>query len=142
MSEQQTEFKSWARVEVMGHQTHIGFTETQAFGGTVLFRVDQPELPAEEMTLQFPEYVEGSYVPVGSLVKREAVPACTVLIGASSIYRIIPCDEEAAKKAIRTSLRRPLILVKLAELPAINAEFSEDEGPIDEDDELGERGEQ
>jgi hypothetical protein len=115
MSENQTEFKGFARVEVMGHQTHIGYVETQAFGGTVLFRVDQPALPEEEEELKFPRYIDGSgYVEAGTIVKHGALPAVSVLVGAGSIYRIIPCDEEAAKVAIRQSVRRPLSIVRLA----------------------------
>ena len=33
MSEQQqAQFNGWAKVEVMGHQTHIGYVRTEAYG--------------------------------------------------------------------------------------------------------------
>lgn len=115
MSEQQNEFKGWARVEVMGHQTHIGFVTTEAYGSAVMFRIDQPAVAGSEDTLQRPEWVGDTYAPSGSVVKRGDIEAASVLVGAGSIYRIIPCDEAAAQKAIRDSVRPPLMLVKLAE---------------------------
>ena len=42
----QAEFKGWAKVEVMGRQSHVGYVETQAFGGAVLFRINHPEIAA------------------------------------------------------------------------------------------------
>ncbi len=126
------EFKGFARVEVMGHQTHIGFVETQAFGGAVLFRIDRPEVPESEETLTRPEWVDSVRAPVGSVVKRGVIPAATVLVGASSIYRIIPCTEEAAMLTIRQSESRPLFLVKLADAPLITDEqldMDEEDGP-------------
>jgi|SRR5882724_5292506 len=117
----QAEFKGWARVEIMGHQVHIGYVTTQAFGQAVMFRIDQPAIPGTEETLAAPEWVGEVIAPVGSVVKRADIEAFTVLVGSGSIYRIIPCDEAAAAKAIRTSQRRPLILVRLPEgqqLPA------------------------
>ena len=43
MNENQAEFKGWAKVEVMGHQSHIGYVTTEAYGQAVLFRIDRPE---------------------------------------------------------------------------------------------------
>ncbi len=123
MSENQTEFKGWARVEVMGHQTHIGYVESQAFGGAVMFRIDQPPIQGGEETLERPEYVENVYAPAGSVVKRQDLAGASVLVGAASIYRIIPCDEAAALKAIRSSIRAPLMIVKLAEQKQIGVSF-------------------
>ena len=131
MSEQQTEFKGWARVEVMGHQQHIGFVETQAFGGTVLFRIDSPPIPADpEYTLTQSEWTDAGILPAGSIVKRSAIEGVTVLVGAGSIYRIIPCTESVAIKAIRDSTRRPLMLVKLPDTVALEAPRE----PEDDDD--------
>ena len=122
MSEQaQASFSGWAKVEVMGHQSHIGFCENQAFGGAVLFRIDRPEVPESEETLIATEWVGDTRCAAGSIVKRAAIPAATVLVGAPSIYRIIPCDEATALKAIRSDGHRPLFLVKLADSPALLA---------------------
>ena len=42
----QAKFEGWARVEVMGHQSHTGFVTTEAYGQAVMFRIDTPEIPA------------------------------------------------------------------------------------------------
>ncbi len=133
----QTEFSGWARVEVMGHQTHIGYVTTQAFGQAVMFRIDQPAIPGAEETLERPEWVGEVYAAPGTVVKRADIPAATVLVGAGSIYRIIPCDEAAAMKAIRSSQRPPLMIVRLAEGKQIagnSADFPDDD-PDDDDEE-------
>lgn len=133
-----TEFKSWAKVEVMGHQTHIGFVTTEAYGGTVMFRVDQPAVPGVEETLERPEWSEAGYVPAGSVVRRGEIQPATVLVGAASIYRIIPCDEAAAMKAIRSTVRPPLIIVKLSGPIAITAgDILEEQDDPSESDEPG-----
>ena len=119
MSENAEVSRLGARVEVMGHQSHVGFVETQAFGGAVLFRIDRPEIPESEETLTQTEWAGDVRAGAGSIVKRAAIPAATVLVGAGSIYRIIPCTEEAALAAIRQSESRPLFLVKLAEAPQL-----------------------
>lgn len=116
MSENQTNqatFKNWAPVEVMGHQTHIGYVQTEVYGTAVMFRVDQPEIAEREYTLTSPEYVEGRYQPAGSVVKRPTKPGCTVLIGAGSIYRMLPCTQEAAILAIETTHRAELMLISV-----------------------------
>ena len=114
MSEQQAEFRGWAKVEVMGHQSHTGYVETQAFGGTVLFRIDTPALPEEpERTLTSREWTDDGYLPVGAVVKVPAREGVSVLVGAGSIYRIIPCTEEAALKVIRDGAHRKLMVVSL-----------------------------
>lgn len=140
MSEQQAEFKGWARVEVMGHQTHIGFVRTEAYGAAVLFRVDTPGADEREYTLEEPSYctfpvcesvTTSQWCPRGTIVKRKPRPPVTVLIGAGSIYRIIPCDEAAALVALEREQRTELILVRL---PAGVALPSPEEtgGPFDD----------
>ena len=134
--EDQAKFEGWAKVEVMGHQSHVGHVTTQAFGGAVLFRIDRPGLPEEEITLEQSEWVDDKRAPAGSVVKRRALEPVSVLVGASSIYRIIPCTEEAAMAAIRNTTR-PLMLVKLAEAPALplpSTDVTIHEGVDDEDE--------
>ena len=139
MSEQQSSFEGWAIVEVMGHQQHVGFVRTEAYGGTVLFRVDAPTLTEREYVLERPEYIGGDWTPAGAKVRREAVPGHSVLVGAGSIYRIIPCDEAAAMKAVERT-RPELKVVALPEgkaLPSPEADLpeSDDDDPEgDEDD--------
>jgi hypothetical protein len=133
----QAQFNGWARVEVMGHQTHIGFVRTEAYGSAVLFRVDTPELPAREYILQEPEYVGGKWAPAGTKVERAAVLGCSVLIGAGSIYRIAPCTEQAALAAIERSGRTELKLIELPPEKALAAaeDASRDYIPYEADDE-------
>lgn len=114
----QAQFNGWARVEVMGHQTHIGFVRTEAYGQAVMFRIDTPELPEREYVLEEPAYVTEApglrrWVQAGAKVKRVARPGCSVLVGAGSIYRIIPCTEGAALKAIDSAERAELNLIEL-----------------------------
>lgn len=125
--ENQTEFSGWAVVEVMGHQTHIGFTQTQTFGTACMFRVDTPELPEREYELKRPEWIDGAGTcPAGTKVKREAAAAVSVLIGASSIYRITPCTEVVAREQIERHAARPLIVVSKP-VAAIGAAAESDE---------------
>ena len=109
----QAEFRGWARVEVMGHQSHTGYVTTEAYGAAVLFRIDQPEIEEAEETLTESTWIGNSTLPPGTVVKRGKIEAVSVLVGAGSIYRIIPCTEEVARKAIQENQRRPLIAVKL-----------------------------
>lgn len=133
MSEQQAAFNGWARVEVMGHQTHIGFVRTEAYGQAVMFRIDTPGLPSREYELPEPAYVDGRWTPKGAKVKREAWPDCSVMVGAASIYRIMPCDEAAALKAIESSQRPELKLISLPEGMALPAPESQDDSGFCED---------
>lgn len=124
MSEQQSKFEGWAIVEVMGHNTFQGFVTTESFGGTVLFRVDVPEIP-EQIT---------------EAGKREAVPAFTKLIGAGSIYCITPCTEETAKAARLSGVYRPLIQLDVVKgaLPPVHDPFAFDDDGDDSNEEDGE----
>lgn len=133
MSEQ-NEFKGWARVEVMGHQQHIGFVTTEAYGQAVLFRIDQPRVPGGEETLKAAEWVGDVYAGAGSIVSRQPIEAVSVLIGSGSIYRIVPCDEGAAMSAIRSSQRRPLSIVSLVSGKMLRAPTDAES----EDDEINE----
>ena len=126
----QAQFNGWARVEVMGHQSHIGYVRTEAYGGAVLFRIDTPELAEREYVLEEPEYVASRWTPKGAKVLRAAVPGCSVLVGAASIYRIAPCTEAAALAAIERSGRAEL---KLIELPGGRATGRSEDEPEGED---------
>jgi len=133
----QAEFKGWARVEIMGHQSHTGDVTTEVYGGAVLFRIDQPEIPESEETLTQSEWIGNTTLPAGTVVQRGKIEAVSVLVGASSIYRIIPCTEEVARKAIQENQRRPLIAVKLPgakELTAVPEADIEPDNVLDFDD--------
>jgi hypothetical protein len=131
--EKQNEFNGWAKVEINGHNTHIGMVTTQVFGTAVLFRIDQPEIPADERPSDRDGYLNGRSIPKGTIIKRGAIAAASVLVGAGSIYRITPCTEAAALKAIEQSVCRPLIPVGLPDLPAL-AEPEEDDEDIEVDE--------
>lgn len=125
----QAQFNGWARVEVMGHQTHIGFVKTEAYGQTVMFRVDVPQLPERQYVLESPEYIDGTWTPMGATVLRAASEGHSVLIGSGSIYRILPCTEAAAMRAAESAIRSELKLISLPEaksLPSPIAEMVED----------------
>jgi len=133
----QAQFNGWARVEVMGHQTHIGYVRTEAYGAAVLFRVDTPELPEREWVLEKPEWGERGMIPAGTKVKREGSPGVSVLIGAGSIYRIVPCSEAAALRAIENERRaglRPVEVPGGLALAAV-ADAEDDSENNDEQDE-------
>lgn len=136
MSEEipQAQFSGWARVEVMGHQTHIGYVRTEAYGAAVLFRVDTPELPEREWVLEKPEWGERGMIPAGTKVKRPGVAGVSVLIGAGSIYRIVPCSEAAALRAIDNERRAALRVVELPEGLALAAAADPDEEDDEQDD--------
>lgn len=127
MEQEQSKFEGWAIVELFGHQREAGYVSIEVYGVAVLFRVDVPELPERETVLDRPEWVqrepggETEYTPVGSKVKRAAVPARSRLIGPGAIYAINPCTEEAARLVVDGMDRSPLILLespKSAALPA------------------------
>lgn len=122
----QASFNGFAKVEVMGHQSHIGYVTTEAYGQAVMFRIDQPEVPESEDTLTESDWIGNQRVPVGTVVKREKIESISVLVGSGSIYRIIPCTEAVAMKAIRDGQRRPLSVVRLPESAAIAAPVESD----------------
>ena len=147
--EKQAQFNGWARVEVMGHQTHIGFVRTEAYGQAVLFRIDTPELPERDYVLTEPSYTRiqngnnswsSQWTPAGATVRKISRPGCSVLVGAGSIYRIMPCTEGAAMKAIDQEERAELKLISLPEgkaLPAASESGGEeygDESDVEEDE--------
>lgn len=78
-TEETPELKSWALVEIFGHQRIVGFLSTQTFGAGVLFRVDVPDLTKE-----------------GKVVR----PGFTRYFGLSSIYSITPVDEATVRSLL------------------------------------------
>ena len=93
--DEHAKFEGWAVVEIMGHQRHAGYCQTQAFGSTVLLKVTAPEVPPFETVLTQREWINGEHAPAGSRVERSR-PKAEVLVGMDSIYRITPCSEETA----------------------------------------------
>lgn len=135
----QASFEGWAVVEMMGHRKEIGFVTTQAFGQAVLFRVDTPELPEREYTLESPEYAWHNgpgrrWCPAGTKVKRESCPARSCLVAPSSLYAINPCTEQAAMALIERNRSRPLIALELPEQAALPPATELEDQDYDDDD--------
>lgn len=130
-------FEGWAVVEMMGHRKEIGYVTTEHYGAAALFRVDTPGFEEREYVLERPEYltVNGQYrmVPVGSRVKRQGMPARTVLVGPSSVYALNPCTEEVAKRAIERTVARPLVLLSIPENAQLAAGDYEHDPDVDEE---------
>jgi hypothetical protein len=141
----QAQFNGWAKVEIMGHQSHVGYVKTEAYGMSVLFRVDTPALPEREYELTEPCSLDigggcSSWVRAGTKVKRAAVDGVTVLLGSPSIYRIIPCTEAAAMLAIEKSVRAPHTLVDVPRAGLLGAAGVDTEFEGDEESELDGKG--
>lgn len=79
--EKDAELKSWALVELFGHQRIVGFLSQQTFGTGVLFRVDVPDL-----------LKDGKRVRDGF----------TRYFGLSSIYSITPVSEDVVRQLLPT----------------------------------------
>lgn len=133
MNEEQAKFEGWAIVEMMGHRREIGFVTTEHYGGASLFRVDSPEFPEREFELTRPQWVDGRHAPIGSKVKRIAIPAKSCLVGPGSIYALNPCTEETARRAIEEGIHRPLILLSVPEQAQLAAAPEHIDADIDPD---------
>ena len=73
------ELKSWALVELFGHQRIVGYLSQQSFGTGVLFRVDVPDLTSS-----------GKSIRAGF----------TRYFGLSAIYSITPISEEMVRQLL------------------------------------------
>lgn len=110
---EQNRFDGWAIVDVLGHQRYVGYVTTETYGQVVMFRIDVPRLDARERVTVKPEYIDGTFMTVGTIVQEDAVEGYTKLIGAGSIYSITPCTEEAALAAVEAVQPRPLMSAQL-----------------------------
>jgi hypothetical protein len=73
------ELKSWALVELFGHQRIVGYLSQQTFGTGVLFRVDVPDLIKDGETVR---------------------DGFTRYFGLSAIYSITPVSEEIVRSLL------------------------------------------
>lgn len=133
--EDQAKFEGWAVVEIMGHQRHAGYCQTQAFGSAVLLKVTAPEVPPFATVLAQREWINGELAPAGSKVERSR-PKVEVLVSMGSIYRITPCGEEQALG----SLPFKTVVTYLPEVPALPPAEDSD-GEDDDEGKAGDRGE-
>jgi hypothetical protein len=119
MPEIQNHFEGWAVVELFGHGKAIGFVTTEYFGTAALFRVDVPGREEREYLLDAPTWgipegrMSETLLPVGTKVKRQAMPAHSRLLGPGSIFAINPCSETVAMAQLERSEPRPLIVVEM-----------------------------
>lgn len=118
MEAKQAAFEGWAVVEIYGHQKEVGFVTTEYYGMACMFRVDVPALPEREFILKRPEYTnlgsdEYRVSPVGSKVKRAAIPGRSRLVGVGAIFSLTPCTEATAIEALESLIPRTLMLLEL-----------------------------
>lgn len=109
----ETPFDGWCVVELMGHRRLGGKVSAVEFGGTQLLRVDVPG--------------EGDTV------------AATQFYGASAIYCLTPCSEEAARAVAARNVVEPVSRWELPRLPARDGahaavDLGDDEDDLDEDE--------
>src|SRR5579884_1202601 len=78
---EQTAFKTWPIVEVMGHNEYAGFVSSENIAGAAMLRVDVPETS-----------------------KRAAF---TKYLSTSAIYGISPCSEETARARAESQQATP-----------------------------------
>lgn len=110
-------FAGFAIVELMGHVRVAGWVTEEEIFGTKLGRVDVPDLSAE---------------PTG---KRPSRVHSTQYFTGSSLYRLTPCDEQAARTVTSYTQPRPTALQLAAPEPASHvADSAFDE--VDEDIEV------
>lgn len=82
MTEPTAPLKSWAIVEIMGHQVYAGQISEETIAGQAFLRVDVPETPGQ--------------------------PAFTKYFETGSIYAITPVKEDIARVLAVRHARRPV----------------------------------
>lgn len=135
MEPQTNKFEGWAVVEMFGHTKEIGFVTTQYFGTACLFRIDVPALPEREFVLKSPRFARSADNPdletwcrAGSKVKHAASLARSPLVGPGAIYKITPCTEATAMRALDEIVERPLVLLELSkDAPQLPGEIGDEE---------------
>lgn len=109
----QNEIKTWAIVEIMGHQQIAGFAQTVAFGGTIMLRVDAPDLAerVEKINMTW-DYNRQEWISADRVMPAE--PGFTQYVGMGSIYRLTPCTEETARASAESRRALPPKLLNVA----------------------------
>jgi hypothetical protein len=104
--------------------------KTESFGGVVLFRVDSPAIPEREETLITSGYSGGQLLPAGTVIRHAEIPSTTVLLGASSIFRLTPITEDLAIEQIIRGQRLPfnVLSIPTKQLAAPDEDDDEDDG--------------
>lgn len=94
MPETNEPFKSWAVVELFGHQRLVGVVSEQTIAGQGFIRVDVPETKSQS--------------------------AFTRLLGAGSIYAINPVSEDIARAYIDHQSQAPIDVFEIKMLKSLN----------------------
>lgn len=116
-NQQQAQFEGWALVEIMGHQRVAGYVTTQAFGSTVMFRVEQQEVAPREEVVTENRYESGvGYLRPGDRIRISRERAETY-IGAGSVYRMTRITEAEAMKCQSLKIE----VLERAALPELTA---------------------
>lgn len=140
METPQNQLETWAVVELMGHQKEVGFVTTQYYGGACMFKIDVPDLPEREKTLQRPQWVGDTLVPAGTVIRLPAEPGRSRMVGVSAVYALNPCDQATAMKVIEEAVgAHDIKVVSLAgcqQLPLVE-DTAIEEGEEEEEDEEG-----
>lgn len=132
MEANQAKFDGWAIVELFGHQKEAGYVTTEYYGSAAMFRIDVPELPEREWVLERPQRGDDyALLPIGTKVRREAVPARTRLVGPGAVYGMTPCTDEVVRRAIESGIQRPLIVLEMPKDKQLAIAAAE---PIDPED--------
>jgi len=128
-----SEYSGWAKVELMGRNVLVGYVTTRYFGPAALFQVDVPGIEAHEETLVEPEYVDGVWCPVGTVVACPEIPSESPLVGPTTIYRLTACTEDVAKKLLKSRRARGMAIVKMPDGYTKRLEAHDREAEFDED---------
>lgn len=115
----QAKYEGYAVVEIMGHNREIGFVTTEYFGGPALFRIDQPSIPEREYELTRAQWIGDVLAQPGTKVQRPAMSGKTTYVGPQAIFRLTPCTEETAMKAIEQLIPSPIKILSLVEIVKI-----------------------
>ena len=93
MSDEIKPIQTWAVVELMGHVKTAGQVSEETHFGTVLGRLDVPE--------------------VGDPSSPTHKPAHSFFFGGTSIFRITPCTEEVARLVLQQNFQTPIVAYQL-----------------------------
>jgi hypothetical protein len=107
MTDEIKPIQAWAVVELMGHVKIAGQVSEETHFGTVLGRLDIPEIGDK--------------------------PALTIFFGGSSIFRITPCTEEVAKLVLQQNFQAPIVAYQLPR-PKFGQEEMFVEGDMEDDE--------
>jgi hypothetical protein len=97
MSEPQySTVEGWAVVELFGHTRELGYVTTKYFGNQAMFHIETPAIPEREVILMCGVRVyepQIQYLPVGSKVRKSAIPGKSRIVGLAAVFAINPCTE-------------------------------------------------